>query len=60
MMGYSTLAACQYASSVLGINSEHGAADWITLLSITKGNFLYFAVGVQTFEWFNTYRQIMF
>jgi hypothetical protein len=29
-------------------------------LSITKGNFLYFAVGVQTFEWINTYRQIMF
>ena len=60
MMGYSTLAVCQYASSVLGIYSEHGAADWIVLLSITKGNFLYFAVGVQTFEWFNTFLQIMF
>ena len=59
-MGYSTLAVCQYASSVLGIYKEDGAADWIVLLSITKGNFLYFAVGLQTFEWFNTYRQIMF
>ena len=44
---------------MLGIYKDD-AADWIVLLSITKGNFLYFAVGVQTFEWINTYRQIMF
>ena len=58
MMSYSILAACQYACSEPGIETD--ASDWVVLFSISKGNFLYLAVGVQIFEWFNTYMQIMF
>jgi hypothetical protein len=36
------------------------ARDWLLLINNLRASTLYTAIGIQIFEWFNTYLQIMF
>ena len=58
MMGFSVSSILQFVFSTLQM--DNGTKAWLILINLTRTFTLYTAIGIQIFEWFNTYLQIMF
>ena len=58
VMGFSVVSLLQFVLSALQL--ENGATEWLTLINLMRSFTIYTAIGIQIFEWFNTYLQIMF
>ena len=58
MMAFAVTGIVQFSPSILYLKDE--ARDWLLLFNNLRASTLYTAIGIQIFEWFNTYLQIMF